>query len=135
MGGVRTLMAATVATCFGASAAPGNPDTIELTRLFADCAGRFLAEAEHEALFSGHAAQQAMDSRDDFLMLLGAVLPAARAAGLPEARALSWRVEARAAQRALLAAGEFNMRQDAATRARATAERYIATCNRLRLGA
>lgn len=135
MSGLKTFAAAMALLVPAPAGQAATTEATERARLFADCAGRFLAVAEHEAMFDGTAADEAMARRDGFVDLLDAVLPDALGDGLAPSRVRSWRAEARATQRALLAAGEFNMHRDRAAAARDTAAAYVAVCTRLLLGA
>lgn len=134
MGGMKTWIAI-LAVALSAPASLQAGSASERARMFASCAGRFLAVAEHEALFSGAATDRAMARRDAFLDLLDAILPHAQADGLDAQRVIVWRSDARAAQRALLASGEFNMRPAQAAAARERAADYVTLCDGLLFGA
>lgn len=88
--------------------------------LFADCAGRYSATVEHLWVTDGAAADRAAVRRDAFADLVAAVDP-----GGPQA--LHWRIEAKAAQRALLDRALFG--RDA--RAAQAARDWIALCDNL----
>ncbi len=129
---LAALLAA-AGTATAAVALPHSPT--ERARLFADCAGRLLAEEEHLRLSDGAASETAAARRAAFLDLLDAVLPDARQGGLPDRAALHGRVGARAAQAALLSRAAFAADPLARAPARDAAGARIAACLRLLPGA
>ncbi len=103
-------------------------DTLDTLRVFADCAGRYRAMTEHMWLVGDPGSGVSADRRDQFADLVAAVMPDA---GATPAIVRGWRIEAWAAQAALLQAATF--RQDA--RAGAVARTLVARCDRLLPGA
>ncbi len=82
------------------SGGPGVADV--LLRDFSVCAGRYSALVEHQWLVDGPASEDAADRRDAMLELVAAVMP-----GDMAKTAMGWRVEAKAAQGALLSRAYF----------------------------
>ena len=116
-----------------AGPAPALPFApVEQVRLFAICAGRYSALAEHQALFDGGASEAAGARRDLFVELLEAVLPDAPA--LRGETALAWRVAAKHAQAVLLRRASFLDDRAAAERSRQAAEYHFAECRASVLG-
>ena len=108
-------------------AAPATP--LELARTFADCAGRYSAEAEHLWLTGSADPARTERRRNDFADLTEAIAP-----DLPgdlAAEMLGMRVSAKAAQRQLLDAATFATRAGERQRAAALASGFIAACDRL----
>lgn len=91
--GLETFLAVlTLGICNGPAAA--DP----LLRDFSTCTGRYSALVEHQWLVDGPASEQSARVRDALWSLVEAV------AGPEETKAaMGWRIEAKAAQRALLA--------------------------------
>ncbi len=112
MGGLRTWA---LAVLLPVPAAAEDP-----LRLIPDCAGRYSATVEHLWLVDGAAADRAALRRGQFLDLIAALPGDDRAA-------LHRRVEAKAAQRALLDRGLFGPDPGATRRAMA----LLAVCDRL----
>ncbi len=131
--GSVTLFLATVAGPIVATALPISPS--ERARAFAQCTGRYSAEAAHAQLFDGAASELAEHRRDTFESLLSAVFPDAVDYGMPEELPMSWRVTAKANQAVLLSTAVFNMMPERAHRARDAAQAFIADCDALLLGA
>jgi hypothetical protein len=96
-------------------------------RLFATCTGRMSAVVEHQWLIGGAGSDVTQAARDAMEGLVEAATPPG-----DEARVMGWRVEAKLAQKALLARAAFGgSGQDmAATRA----EALLAECRGLLLG-
>jgi hypothetical protein len=133
MGSLRTLPAAALALWLCPAEVPAAGGSgAERARLFADCAGRYSALAEHRMLFDGPASEAALARRDSFVALLDAVLP--DAAGVDAVLAMHWRVAAKAAQRRLLSTGRFDRRPAHSRPALERADGLIAGCDRLILG-
>jgi hypothetical protein len=105
--GLETFLAALVLGLL--SGGPGAADA--LLRDFSVCAGRYSALVEHQWLVDGPASEQAAEQRDAMLELVGAVMPVGMAT-----TAMGWRIEAKAAQGALLSRAYFA--QDALAAAR-----------------
>ncbi|MGR3803645.1 hypothetical protein [Marinibacterium profundimaris] len=113
-----------------AAALPHAP--VDQVRLFAQCAGRYSALAEHEALFDGAASERAQARRDLYVELMEAVLP--DAAALSGGTALAWRIAAKHAQSVLLRRATFLEDPAAAARSRRAAEYHFAECRASILG-
>ncbi|MGQ0564236.1 MAG: hypothetical protein ACT4OK_04095 [Gemmobacter sp.] len=128
MGDMRTCCLLVLALTLPAVAVARAADMTETLHAFADCAGRYTAVTEHLWLFDGQASEATASRRDAFADLVAAVAPDAN---VTPATLRAWRIEARAAQGALLAAATF--RRDA--RAGAVARMHIARCDRLLPGA
>ena len=132
MGSLRTLLLAAAALAASdAMALPASP--VERVRIFADCAGRLDALEHHQWMVAGPASEITRAERIAFSDILAALIPDARAVGLPRLSAVSWRIEARAAQRALLETAEFSNDPARAADAGAMAEQYLITCRQLLL--
>ena len=93
------------------AAPPAAADTAAPLRSFAICAGRLSAVMEHQWLNDGPGSEVTARSRDAMLDLVEAVLPPEQAA-----TALHWRIEAKAAQKALLTRATFTQDPIAARR-------------------
>lgn len=107
-------------------ALPHSPS--ERARLFAICAGRFSALAEHQRLFDGAASERADARRATFDDLLDAVMPDARDWGMPGDMALSWRLAAKFAQAELLQRAAFQSDAYIAAQSRQAADRLFDEC-------
>ena len=96
-------------------------------RLFATCTGRLSAVMEHQWLIGGPGSEATQAARDAMEGLVQAATPPG-----DEARVMGWRVEAKLAQKALLARAAFGGtgQEGAATRA----EALVAECRGLLLG-
>jgi hypothetical protein len=91
--GMKTLLAVLAFGAFSTSPAMADP----LLRDFAVCTGRYSALVEHQWLVDGPASDLSAGARDSLWALVEAV------AGPGEARrAMTWRIEAKVAQKALL---------------------------------
>lgn len=88
--------------------------------LFAQCAGRFSAEVEHDWLLGGDGAAAARD-RAWMVGLIDALLPVS---DIPGRSVLAMRIEAKMAHAALLTRAEFSGN----ARARRLAQRHVARC-------
>lgn len=121
MGGLRTI-ALILSLLSGGQPARAADDPL---RLLAGCAGRYSATVEHLWLVDGRAADAARVRRDVFVGMVAA-FPAPQAA-----MALHWRVETKAAHRALLDRGLFGPDAGAARRA----ADWLAFCDSLLPGA
>lgn len=96
-------------------------------RLFATCTGRLSAMMEHQWLTDGPASEATQRARDAMEGLVQAATPAGE-----EARVMGWRVEAKVAQKALLARAAFGgSGRDVAEK---RAEALLADCRGLLLG-
>ncbi len=116
-----------VSLSLGVPAAASPAD--DLLRTFARCAGQLLAATEHAWLIQDPRAETYEGQRAAFLALLEAVTPEARAA---EAR--SFRISARAAQRALLNQASFGADRQKASWAERRATYQLQQCQGLVLG-
>jgi hypothetical protein len=123
MGGLKTIPA----TCLALILAAPHPvhafDNPDLPRLFADCAGRYSAMTEHLWMFDGPASEITATRRDAFADLAMAL------ADDTTTRAL--RIEAKAAQAALMSAAAFGGN----ARAAQTARIHLQVCDALLPGA
>ena len=109
MCGMKTL----IALAFGLTALFQAPPVFAQSadlRLFATCAGRLSALMEHQWLLSDPASDQTARQRKSMLSLVAAM------AGPDAARALNWRIEAKAAQASLLARARFGTNEATAAR-------------------
>lgn len=120
MGGLRTIFLAVL--WLGAAAAlPARAGPLPELPQLAACTGRLSALMEHQFLVDGPASETTRRHRDALADILLAVTPAGA-----EARVMGWRVEAKAAQAALLSQARFGA--DPGGRAAFRAERLIAAC-------
>lgn len=106
--GLETFLAALTVGFVAGSPATADP----LLRDFSTCAGRLSALVEHQWLVDGPASESTARQRDAMLALVEAVLPPDQAP-----RAMQWRIEAKAAQAALLTRASFAQDRVAADRA------------------
>ena len=122
MGVVRTLFAAWASLVLASPLHAQNPE-----HLFATCAGRLSALTEFQWLTDGPASEQTARERDAMVSL-------AKAAAPPETlpHLITWRVNAKAAQAALLQRAAFG--HDPKGIAARRAERLVAACRALLLG-
>jgi hypothetical protein len=96
--GLETFLTAMVLGFAGCGSALADP----LLRDFAVCAGRLSALVEHQWMVDGPASDTSAGTRDSLLALVEAV----QDPGM-DATVMGWRVEAKAAQKALLARAHF----------------------------
>ncbi|MFT7058805.1 MAG: hypothetical protein ACJASV_001308 [Pseudorhodobacter sp.] len=127
MGSLKTYLAACL---LGLLQAP-NAHATDLVQLFADCAGRYSALTEHLWLWDGPASDPAALKRDQFAALLDAVLPAPN--GIEARQALALRIEAKAAQRALLDRSAFRTAASGQDHAIVQAQLHLTRCESLLL--
>lgn len=106
--GLETFLAALVVGIVSNNPAAADP----LLREFSVCAGRLSALMEHQWLVDGPASEMTARQRDAMLALVEAVLSPEEAN-----RAIQWRIEAKAAQAALLSRAAFAGDPAAAERA------------------
>ena len=133
MSSLRTFFFLVVLGLAGAAQAlPQSPS--ERAQLFATCAGRFSALAEHQRLFDGAASEVADAERETFEMLLDAVMPDARDWGMPGELALQWRLTAKMAQAELLHRSVFQTDAYVKTQSRRAADRLFDECRSRVLG-
>jgi hypothetical protein len=133
MGDLRTilgsLLVSAVLAPFGA-AAPGQfPAQEDPVRFFATCAGRLSAEMEFQWMFDGARADTIQSERASVLDILDAIMPPDQGR-----RVLSWRVEAKMAQAALLTRATFGSDIRIQRRAQTLAARNVEACRALLLG-
>lgn len=116
--GLETFLAVFM---LGAATAPGAADP--LLRDFAVCAGRLSATMEDQWMFDGPGSERTAAE-------LGAVVSLIEASMHPgEGRqVLTWRVDAKVAQRALLHQARFSPNRQLAETAAARAEALTASC-------
>ena len=127
MSGLKTITALLALSATHAAALPNDPT--EQAQMFAGCAGRYSAVAEHARMFDGLVSEEAEARRDVFLILLDAVLPDADS--VAEHLPLAWRIDAKAAHAALLATAVLGAYPERSARADELAKTYIAHCDRL----
>jgi hypothetical protein len=106
--GLETFLTAMAVGFAGCGPALADP----LLRDFAVCAGRFSALVEHQWMVDGPSSDASAGTRDSFLALVAAV----EEPGMM-GKVMGWRIEAKVAQKALLARAHFA--GDAAARTRA----------------
>ena len=128
---VLALVFALSAHC-AATALPQSPS--ERVQLFASCAGRFSALADHHRLFDGAASEVAEFKKASFEALLEATLPDAIAWGMPGRMAFDWRMTAKMAQATLLHRSTFTQDAYIKVRSRETAAAYLQFCEGQVLG-
>lgn len=116
-------------------AAADRTDLAEEIRVFATCAGRMMALRDHLALFGGAGVDQAEAAREAHLDVLSALLELGPNDDTSPSRVYQWRVEARAAQSAILSQSAFGTRPAARAAASRASERHVSFCNGLILGA
>lgn len=136
MSGLRTIIAAGLSSVFlmsDAFAMPGSAS--ERVKAFAACAGRLSALEENQRLFDGPLSEKTAARKAMFDSLVEATLPDARAEGFSGRQALHWQVDAKMAQAVLLQQSVFGTDPARADEARQLANDYLATCDRLLLGA
>jgi hypothetical protein len=128
MCGMKTLIALAFALTALFQAPPIFAQSADL-RLFATCAGRLSALMEHQWLLSDPASDQTARQRDSMLSLVLAMTGPQDAA-----RALNWRIEAKAAQASLLAHARFATNDATAARSAQRSDDLLAMCRSLLLG-
>lgn len=112
------------------SIAQGWPTSpAQRAQVFAVCAGRLSALADHQRYLDANAADRAETQRLAFDALLQAVMPDALDYGMPGAQALNWRMHAKLAQSSLLMRADFNSDDQVKARARAAAEAFLNECD------
>lgn len=128
MGGLRTLLLilAGAASTAGATTLPWSPS--ERVQLFATCAGRYAALAEHQRFFDGAASDRATDMQEIFQELIEATLPEAVDWGMPGRQALDWHITAKMATASLLNSAEFGTNQRRREIDGAAAQSYLLEC-------
>ncbi len=126
-----------IAGCAATLSAPAQSfphSPVERAQTFSLCAGRYSALAEHGYLLGGAAIAEAEARRDAAASLLEAVLPDAMRAGLPAEQSMAWRIEAKMAQKTLLARAMFHLDPLVIEVSRRAAEENVAACDSLILG-
>lgn len=107
----------------------GQPSLVQASsaedqlRTFANCAGRLMAQLEHQWLVQSDDADITQHQRRQVVELLNAILPPERGREV-----LGWRADARAAHRALLQRAAFAQDETDAIWAAQMAEQYVADC-------
>ena len=137
MGRKRTVLAALLllATFQPATGAPFPTSSTQRAEIFATCAGRYHAMAEHLSLFGGAGVDAAARRRDTFVLLLEAVSDDAVARGASPVHLMALRVQERATLRALLSRVSFAEPGSlAAPSAQASITQRMETCDALLLG-
>ena len=118
MGGLKTNLRATALVCLLAAPIAARADTdipADPLRFFATCAGRLSALMEHQWIVDGPASDATKAKRHAVLEVVEALTPPG-----DEAVVMGWRIEAKAAHAALLAAarhGDTRVTRRAALRA------------------
>ncbi len=92
-------------------------------RAFANCAGRLTAQLEHQWLMQSEASDITQHQRSQIVDILHSIIPEDRGREV-----LSWRTDARAAQRALLNRAQFSKNPADAAWAATQAEVLLADC-------
>lgn len=135
----RLAYLAAFIVCFAAAPISSQASDFEgeftaQVRTFANCAGRMMAYRDHLALFGGTGVDAAEAARQAHIQILEALLEHA-GTQLDGRRVFQWRIDARAAQSAVLSQSSFATEVHIRSHAITVAERHIDTCNRLILGA
>ncbi|WP_374430310.1 hypothetical protein [Tabrizicola sp.] len=117
--GLETLLAVLVLGAFPAAADP-------LLRQFAVCAGRLSAIMEDQWMFDGPASERTAEELHAMVSLIEASMP--EGAGR---QVMGWRIDAKVAQRALLAQVRFGGDPRLSETAAARAEALAAECRAL----
>lgn len=125
MGTLIRLLALVALLPLAAQATPEAGE--ERLRVFATCAGRLSAQLEHHWLMSDPS-EETGERRQTTLDILAAITPPDR-----ETDAMSWRIEAKASFRALLARATFGTDPEDARWATLHAGRLLAPCTDLLL--
>ena len=100
---------------------------------FATCAGRMMALRDHLALFGHAGVDEAEARREAHVSILDALM---EMAGEMDGRTVTrWRIHGRAAQGSILSQSAFGTTEASRNRAAKIAERHVAHCDRLILGA
>lgn len=110
----------------GAQPWPNSPS--ERAQVFAVCAGRLAALADHQLYFDSAAAERARTQQQVFDALLKAVMPDALKYGMPGAQALNWRMHAKLAQSSLLMRANFNTDVIVKAKAQEAAAAFLSEC-------
>jgi len=131
MGGLKTL--ALVFTLLApAAAAQGLPwSPSERVQVFATCAGRYAALAEHQRFFDGAASERAMQMQEIFEDLIEATMPEAVDWGMPGRQALDWHIAAKMATASLLNSANFGTNERRREIDGAAADTYLQECRGL----
>jgi hypothetical protein len=129
MCGLRTLLLAITSCLTGPLQASSAFAQSADLHLFATCAGRLSALMEDQWLIADPGSDQTALQRDALLSLVMAV-----ATPDEEAKAISWRVEAKAAQAELLARARFGQNEKTAALAARQSDELIGMCRSLLLG-
>jgi len=121
MCGMRTLLCLFLTLASPGFANMSSPEG--QLRTFANCAGRLTAKLEMQWLTEDKGADLTQIQRSQVIELLETVMPKDRGREV-----LSWRTDARAAQRALMEKARFSPNSDAGMWAAEQADVYLAEC-------
>jgi hypothetical protein len=127
-----TLIAGASASSGQAMPLPASPS--QRLELFETCAGRLSAMVEHQWLVDPAASDETEALRNQFDMVIDAVLPDALDWGTPPEMAMHWRITAKVAQAQLLSTATFGTDPARAARARAIARARTAECGGILIG-
>jgi hypothetical protein len=116
--GLETFLAVLV---LGVSPAPGAADP--LLREFAVCAGRLSAIMEDQWMFDGPASERTAEELHAMVSLIEASMPEGA-----ERQVMAWRIDAKVAQRSLLAQVRFGDDPRVSETAAARADALAADC-------
>lgn len=136
MSSLRTLIVgfiALVGLTAPAVSLPHSPSA--RVQLFATCAGRLSALEEHQRMFDGPASEQTAQHKAMFDEIISALMPDARAYGLPGRQALAWQIEAKMAHAVLMQRATFSTDPRAKERAQIASQARLSQCQGLLLGA
>lgn len=138
MGGLKTYprrvgvaLVVSLSIGFASQSAALPRSAQERVQVFAECTGRMSALMEHQWLTDGPASEETARERAMFADLLEAVLPGS---GVPGRAVWRWRIEAKAAQAALLQRALFAGDARIAGQAGRLAQGYVAHCREMVLG-
>lgn len=116
--GLETFLAVLM---LGVAPAPGAADP--LLREFAVCAGRLSALMEDQWMFDGPASERTAEELGAMVSLIDASMPMGA-----RRQVMAWRIDAKVAQRSLLAQARFARDERIAEMAAARAEALAADC-------
>ena len=128
MCGLRKQTAILIVSLTGALQAPAALGAETDLQIFASCAGRMSALMEHQWLIADPQSGRTAAEREAMLALVGAILVPGE-----EARAMQWRLEAKAAQADLLTRARFLSDDAAAARAARLSDALLGECRALLL--
>lgn len=131
---IRTLILGLIG--FGpimSSAQPWPISPAERAQVFATCAGRLSALADHQRTVGEAVSDVLITRQDSFEALLTAVLPDAVDYGLPQGQALNWQLHAKLAQSRLLMRADFYGDATIKAKAREAADAFLQECEQFLL--